>query len=399
MRDLLTASDFVQLDKIHTVIELLKDNSCLIILSVDTKKLNQAFKKYFRKKNKAKEFDFRKINNYNIIQAILGKKVTSLLLIDLFQKEDTKNLLARLNYHRDDIFEHELKLILMLDKESIQDLKQDAFDLFSRNNFAYDFIDHSFSFDKSQIATSDKLEQKIRAYEALDKSNLKANIHCDILNNIAMEAVEKSENKIALQYFNTGLEVARDNKIEKQEAVFLGNIGNVYLDKGYLDNALKHYNEALLLAKKNGYQQGIAAHLGNIGNVHAKQGDLENALKHHNEALSLDKKIGYQQGIANVLGNIGNVYLDKGDLDNALKHYNEALLLAKKIGYQQGIASDLGNIGNVYSRKGDLGNANKYYRQSLKLAEIIDNQSLIINMRNKISQIQSQIKPNPKADS
>ena len=130
MRDILTSNEHIQLKKIFKSIELLKNKTALIVLSADTHKLSLALNDYILKEGNISTYNTEKIPNNNIIQDIITSHKNSFLLINLFLHKDINEIIKFLNYDRDDVFKHKLKLIFLFDKESSKILKQKAFDFF-----------------------------------------------------------------------------------------------------------------------------------------------------------------------------------------------------------------------------------------------------------------------------
>jgi len=366
LKEYLTSTEHIKIKNLNKTIEILSEESALIIIGVDTKKLSDKFGEYIISSHKnIKIFDMETIHKeYNIIKQIAREKDKSnYFYINLFRVENIEKIIKLLNYHRDSIFENELKLILLFDSESLKLLKQNAYDMFSRNSFSYQFTDHSYT-PTIQIPNN-KLDELISKYENTD--NLSPKLKLEILFNIASEAQNISKLDLSMDYYQQAKNIAKEHSLIYEYSAIVGNIGNIYNSKGDLDLALKYLKEALEIHKEIGYTQGVTSGLGNIGSIYGSKGDLDLALKYLKEALEIDREIGYTQGVANQLGNIGVIYESKGDLDLALKYHKEALEIDREIGYTQGVASNLGNIGNIYESKGDLDLALKYLKEALEI--------------------------------
>jgi len=187
LKKYLTSVEHIKLKNLNKTIEILSDSSALIIIAVDTYKLSNTFEEYLLSSHQnIKILDMKSIqNDYNIIKEISKKRDTSnFYYINLFEVENIKKIIKFLNYHRDSIFENELKLILLFDIESLELLKQNAYDIFSRNSFSYQFTDHSYT--PTTLKQNTKLDELITKYKSYD--TLSPKLEVELLFYIGNEA-------------------------------------------------------------------------------------------------------------------------------------------------------------------------------------------------------------------
>lgn len=117
----------------------------------------------------------------------------------------------------------------------------------------------------------------------------------------------------------------------ESEAIWLGNVGVVYLNQGRNEDALTHFKAALAIAKELGDRRGEVRHLGNMGSVRLEQGLFDDALTHFEDALASAQEIGDVRAQGLSLGNIGTVHHCQGRYREALGSYEDALTIARDI--------------------------------------------------------------------
>jgi len=305
MKEYLTSIEHLAFRRISKIIDLRRDSSALIVLSANTPKLSTALDEYFLSIDEVEQFYPTSTNILYELSRISSKPF---YLINLYGDKNIDAIIKTLQFSRDFIAQYELKIILILDTQSYERLQERAYDFFSINSFSYQFIDHSYSFDASSITQSSKLSEYIDTYNRyMQQENRVEKTVAQLLFNIAKECYAFSQISLALEYYQKALKIYRQEKLRFEEAVVLGNIGNIYSDKGDSDEALKYLKEALQIDKEIGYTQGVATQLGNIGNIYIAKGDSDEALKYLKEALQIFKEIGYKQGIDIVQSNIDNI--------------------------------------------------------------------------------------------
>jgi tetratricopeptide (TPR) repeat protein len=273
MKAFLSVNESLQLKEIDNVMRLRKNKSALFLLSVDTQNLANAFKNYLLTKKSTKlyvpEAD-------NILHQLSFDPIDNFLIINRFNENNT-TFIKNLQFGRDYIQEHKLKLIFIFDRQSLEKVKENAYDFFSTYSYSFSFSDHSYNYE-AQKPQDNKLNALIKAYE--EKPNLNDGIKAEMLFNIAIEAYSISNISQSLNYYEKALRIAKKLDNPQNVSAVLGNIGLIYQDKGDLDKALKYYKEALEIDKEIVYTQGVATNLGNIGNIYKNKGDLDKALKY-----------------------------------------------------------------------------------------------------------------------
>jgi len=323
-----------ELDRLVRLIELRKENSLLAIVGAQTLSQKTELQEFLLSKPGIERFE---ANDHPLLELVETKQPSdhTIYLIDLFAKTD-EALMSRLQFARDYIAQHQLKVIFLLRNDEYERLKQEAYDFFSTAHFSFAFTDHRYDYQPAEQDLS-KLREKIAEYES-KKGQLNDRLKMEQLFDIAQTAYKSGMPDEAIAYWNQALKWAQELAHEQAQGTILGNIGLVYRQMGELEKALRYLKEALEIHKKIGYLQGEANQFGNIGLVYRQMGELEKALRYLKEALEIHKKIGYLQGEASDLGNIGLVYRQMGELEKALRYHKEALEIERKLGIEKRIS-------------------------------------------------------------
>jgi tetratricopeptide (TPR) repeat protein len=187
----------------------------------------------------------------------------------------------------------------------------------------------------------------------------------------------------AIEYFLKALKITGEIGDKKDEALNLGDLGNVFDRQGNYPQALDYDLRALKITEEISDRPGQARNLINIGNIYDKQNDYSKALEYQLKALNIEKETGNKKLEAATLSNIGNVYGAQGNYSKALDYYLDALKIEDVIGKNQLKAINLGNIGNVYRLQKDYPKAIEYYEEALKIRnEIGDKNGVAIDIGN-----------------
>jgi tetratricopeptide (TPR) repeat protein/TolB-like protein len=158
-------------------------------------------------------------------------------------------------------------------------------------------------------------------------------------------------------------------------AMFIINIGTVYIGKGQPDRALEYYLKSQSIYESLGLQNtaGYAGLMANIGTVYHVKGQPDRVLEYYLNSQSIYESLGLQNtaGYAGLMANIGNIYGSRGQLDRALEYYLKSQSIYESLRLQNtaSYAGLIANIGNVYSGKGQPDRALEYY---LKFQFIMD---------------------------
>ncbi len=111
------------------------------------------------------------------------------------------------------------------------------------------------------------------------------------------------------------------------EGIWLGNLGNVYLQLGDPDKAQELTQRGLLLARENKDRRAEAAHLDTLGDCHTVKGEIEKALDSYKQALEIGQSINDKLGERVYLANVGRAFAKLGKYDPAYDYLDAAISL------------------------------------------------------------------------
>ena len=259
---------------------LRKNDSLLIILSTNSKKLSNEIIKNLLQEENTKSFIY---NTDDIIKELIYKnQFDSCNIINLYDGQNIDNIIKNLQFKRDFIVEKLLKIIIVIDEKNLEKLKENAFDFFSTNSFSYSFHDHSFktSLDEVNRKTLDERINEYKSYTVALNINQNPRVIISLLSSIADEAAKISLYEEASEYLQKALKKAKEEKFSYEEASIKSNLGVCYQNLGDINKALKYCEEAKKISKQIGDIEGVASSLGNIGVIYKIKGDLDKALNY-----------------------------------------------------------------------------------------------------------------------
>jgi len=215
-------------------------------------------------------------------------------------------------------------------------------------------------------AAIDSLENVLRtAKEDTAKVNL--------LNEISTKYGKIGEYKMAMQYADSALDLAKTLDYEKGIAFSHKYIGNCYDIQGKGSKALEHFLASLEIFEEIGDKRESGFIYTNIGIVNIHMGNLPEALNNIFTALKIFEEIGDKGGMIWSYESIGNIYQRMGNLPEALKHYSACLKISEEIGDKDGIAKSYFRIGYINHSSGNLEKAMEDFLAALKIYEEMGN--------------------------
>ena len=381
--------DEPKINEMTIALRLSRESACILLVSFNDELLRRDVEAEIKRRLEPEGFNFREFRvtgdgyrNLPIMLVDMKPQPGDIFLIfDL--KKAMPEVSEYLNYRREDFVEHNISAIFWLDEPTLTEIARKALDFYAfRSLPVFEFkVDRS----RDMIIPDRTTPSEMFIYNSLEELDAKIVLREEILkdylekrpedrstiaglhNDLAILYHTKSQFPEAEAHWQKALELYREIKDRRGEAIALGNMGVVYRERGDLDRAVEHYLKALQIHRRIGYVQGEVSDLGNIGSVYQLKGDLDKALEHYSKALEIDRRIGYVLDEAIRLGNMGAVYGAKGDLEKALEYYLKALEIDRRIGNVQGKAIQLGNMGVVYQVKGDLNKALDYMKEALRI--------------------------------
>ncbi len=175
---------------------------------------------------------------------------------------------------------------------------------------------------------------------------------------------DQGEYSLCLETFFESLEFLNnlcpdsDNEIKCN---ILINIGITYKHLGQYNEALKYYNLAIACADNDKHL--LLRIYGNIATTHKALNQFEAAFKYFKICLNYSIELGDKRNECICLSNLGNFYANLHQYDNAKIYYKKSLKIANEINYF------IGGI-NVYYSLGDLAFIQKNYIEAKKYWEL-----------------------------
>ncbi|MCU1276358.1 MAG: hypothetical protein JWO48_3789 [Bryobacterales bacterium] len=172
----------------------------------------------------------------------------------------------------------------------------------------------------------------------------------------------------ALEYLEPALSMKRRLRDRQEEGKTLGHLGLVYWAMGNYQQSIREHTRSLTIARQLGDKQMEGTALGNLGLVHDDLGEYDRSVQEHQQALALHRATGFVRGETDALANIGGVYELLGRYREALPYYQHALALDEKRNLKPSITLDLGNMGLCYTGMGEVRQALAAFDRALAIA-------------------------------
>ncbi len=201
-------------------------------------------------------------------------------------------------------------------------------------------------------------EKAKRAYEAtasifqqLDDRHAELQIQRHLANLTAVQGDPDSALS-ALNVIAADFEKLQD---QREQALTLGVIGDIYEQRGDLDRALAiRENKEMPIYEKIGDNNSKAVTMGQIANIHYQRGELDKALTELKEAITIFDRLGNTQAKAVAMGKIADIYYGRGELDKALAiRKNEELPVYERLGDSHAKAMTMGKIADIHYQRGE----------------------------------------------
>lgn len=201
----------------------------------------------------------------------------------------------------------------------------------------------------------------------------------------------------SLKNYKQVFEIAKQDKIEKEEADALFYSGQVYRKKNITESAISSYNKAIGIYKFINDNNGLAKVYNSLGLLQSEQGNYRNAMEYYENALVYRKITGDKKSSAILYNNLANMLSKLGKYEKAISYYQQGLKIFESIGMQEGIATCSNNIGLVYENltRGNQYSQNllyhskalEYHEKALKIWQKIGNDFEIANLYSNIGNV------------
>ncbi len=219
------------------------------------------------------------------------------------------------------------------------------------------------------------IEAKDFAASALDLTKIKNNhLKVDALIQLGQVAWNQSDYQQARQYYEKGLNIAREDEDEAQQADLLNRLGEIHGIFTELEKAFDYFNQSLALYQKLREESGVGTVYGNFGNVFYSLGYYDQALYYYQESYKKLEDRGSKDAMSILVGNIGTIHEEKGDLNDALRYYEESYQYRVSTKNLLGQAFGLASLGNIKFKLGRFHEAIQDNHQAKKIQEDLGEQ-------------------------
>jgi tetratricopeptide (TPR) repeat protein/transcriptional regulator with XRE-family HTH domain len=182
----------------------------------------------------------------------------------------------------------------------------------------------------------------------------------------------------AEHYSLEGLRLMQGRAREEQRmALLLNNLGEIASTRGKIVESNTHYKQALQYARQAADWETAGSVLQNLGVNAERSGEYGQADAYYQEGLRYAERIGHKQRVSAIKMNMGMLEFKKNRYAKARQLYQESLELGKQIRHAVRISSVLQNLGMLERTLRNYNEAARYLRESLKVAYEINHAWLI----------------------
>jgi tetratricopeptide (TPR) repeat protein len=230
-----------------------------------------------------------------------------------------------------------------------------------------------------------------------------ADLHHPSLVHLGNAYINLAEYQKAFTYYNTALEIARNNAQSEMGAIF-GSIGNCYLSMGEIEKAIDYYKKAKARTREQKEQKNRlleAKWLSNLGNCYRDMGQIDLAIEHFELAYAIVQEISDQrseQTISNqaikqdiIVGcrqNLAYCYSLRGEIEYSIDQYGKVLAIARDNGDIKVQAVCHGNLGVCYAELAEFEQVHNHLQKALKLSRdfrLMDVTSNVLHSQAEVS--------------
>ncbi len=185
-------------------------------------------------------------------------------------------------------------------------------------------------------------------------------------------AQQKAYSQKAIEFFNTALELARQNRMEKQVAIAQMNLCGIYLFIPDNEKALSYATQAFSLPSTLSNDSLRAEGHNMYGQVYKARNENILALRNFLNALRIGENIKNNSLIRNCYLHLSSFYSGIEDYDKAIDYMTLAYkklddVKEKNAAYQKVIYTN--NIGNLFAFKKNYDIAISYFEKSIRMAD------------------------------
>ncbi len=201
------------------------------------------------------------------------------------------------------------------------------------------------------------------------------------LNNLSAIYSNQGNYSLALPLAEQAVALSIEQKNPTGEMIYRSNLAHVYVSFGNYPKALEAYQQVLALADKLKTPDTKAIALRAIGNIYNYQGQYTQAIDSLQKSLTIGQEIGNPTGIIMTEVSLSKIYVKLGQSVKALELGQKALARSQAIGAGSLEIEALQNIAEIYADQDDFNSAQASFQKALDLAnksEAIESKALIL---------------------
>lgn len=201
--------------------------------------------------------------------------------------------------------------------------------------------------------------------------------------------LRRKKPEIAREFYKLGLEIARTDKLRKEEAIYLKNIGKTYYTQRDYNQCSTYTEKAISIANKINDYKTVANSYHQIATMNYVSHQFDKAIEAFNLAAENTVLSGDSTRLPDRLFMVGVCYYMKGDYPSALEIYQEALAVAEKIDAKSTKGNILNNIGNIQDELKNYPLALAYLQQALNIRSELGDERYINSTRENMATVYS----------
>ncbi|HIE00060.1 MAG TPA: tetratricopeptide repeat protein [Thiotrichaceae bacterium] len=200
------------------------------------------------------------------------------------------------------------------------------------------------------------------------------------------------------QSFETAQQLEQDKDVQRQTMVLYADLADEQMSKGHYVDAQTAYEQHLAIKKQIGNnKREEAVVLGQLGNIALVQDNLVKAKKYYQTALGIFQNLHEPSSQASLWHQLGLVYKRDNQLEYAEHAYRQSANIKEAQGDLPNAADTCNNFATVMQMMGKLADAEAWYRKAIegfkdigvnKSKGLINLANLLQNQPNRLSEAQ-----------
>ncbi len=155
----------------------------------------------------------------------------------------------------------------------------------------------------------------------------------------------------------------------KDASPILGNMGNIQNEMFNFEKGLEYFNRGLEGAKNTGNPYMILQFQTNIATVYADMKQYKKAISMYHEVIPEALNLGMDEDVALAYGNTGLAFHYLNQYDSAAYYIEKAIPMLTDLNKATFLIPDLSVLGEVYAKKGLFAKAKTNLEEAEKLAD------------------------------